>query len=205
MFCSKCGAQHSDNARFCGKCGNPVTENSNNQQGNYQPQSESNQLGMTFYKILVYLGLPFGILSNFVLAIQYLTGNIYANSMSTILPMDEFYEYGIGKKNIANIVYSQFDGLREFDMFYAIMLLVIAAFTCYAWFCLKNFKQKAMIYCTNIYALNAFLSFIQSIVMTCHVKNFSVLGTGVMSIFVGIISIAIVRTYLENRKHLFIN
>lgn len=205
MFCSKCGAQYSDDAKFCGNCGNTVAGESNNQQVNYQPQSEPNQLGMTFYKILIYLGLPFSILSSIFLAIQYFTGSIYANSIATVLPMNEFYELGIDSKDISNIIYAQVDGLKEFDMLWGFLHIAIAIIGANVWYHLKNFKKKSLSLCIQLYAMNMCVSAFQTIMMCVLFETVEPAGTIIYSIVIGVISICIIHRYLSNRKHLFIN
>ncbi len=64
MFCSKCGQQNNDDAKFCSKCGAPLENTQPYQQPINQPATEADNSKL--FNILSYIGILwlFGLLIN---------------------------------------------------------------------------------------------------------------------------------------------
>ena len=106
MFCSNCGAQVSDQAKFCSSCGQPIQQQSQQPQPaqasygqqsyqqsyaqpSYSPASHAPvaplaPLPMNWHKFLVYFGLWAGAVYNLLAGILVLTGKHYGSDSKLI-------------------------------------------------------------------------------------------------------------------------
>ena len=147
---------------------------------------EQRELGMKWFKFLVYFGLWAGAVLNFIDGINLLTGAVYeAEGVS------------------AELVYYTYPQLRENDMFFGLVAIGIAIYQGYTAYSLLKFKQVAPKLLTILYCLSISWSFFYAI-FTSSILGESLMGEVIGSIIAGAIMLVINYIYFKNRKHLFV-
>ena len=202
MFCSNCGANLADGARFCSHCGTtiavpqqpqdpqPQYQQPQYQQPQYQqPLNQTAVLGMNWYKFLIYFGLFAGAVINAINGIMTMTGAQYDGS--------------------AKLVYRIIDGLQMLDIIYGIALLAIAALAIYARFRLTGYRKNgpqmlnivylAVAVAQLAYIIGLYVVLPERVMDEINISSSigGVIGSGIM--------VAINTTYFKKRAHLFTN
>lgn len=210
MFCSKCGANTTDNDMFCRNCGSQIAASqqqatNSNQYGaapnpntTYAPQTPLKaaemQYPMGWYKFLVYFALFFGAVVNLVNGIQIMTGGHYGSDYDK------------------EIVYRVFDGLQGLDIFVGIAIIAVAAIQVYTRFRLSGFKKNAPNMLTVVYGLASAINLIYSIGVYMILEDAGagseageIVGVAITSIIVNAVILSCNLVYFKKRKSLFVN
>ena len=148
---------------------------------------EKKELGLKWFKFLIYFALWVGAILNFCNGIRYLTGNIYLSQNLT-----------------PNKVYRTFPELKGLDGFIGVVSCCLGVFQIITRFCLAKYKKysPAMLY--GMYVIMMIINLIYgtsaSSIMETNMSG-EIVGEIVGSLIVLIINVV----YFKNRKHLFIN
>lgn len=133
MYCSRCGENNIDTAKFCKSCGASLIQYQKaNQMGtNAQKIPEVNQginsginLGMKWYKFIIYVQLFLLAISEIVSAIIVFTNNKYGDS--------------------TKYMYFAYSKLKTIDMIDCLLGLIIAVVAIYTRMQLAQFKKRAI-------------------------------------------------------------
>lgn len=128
MYCSRCGENNDNSAKFCRKCGAPLVQNQNNApirenlQMNTYTTSQKTQ-GMKWYKFIIYVQLILLPLSEIV--------NCYLTFSKKKLGDYTYY------------IYSFSPGIRMLDIFSCLAGIVILVAAIYVRMQLAGFKKGA--------------------------------------------------------------
>ena len=144
------------------------------------------ELGMKWYKFLIYFALWAGAILNFITAITYLTGSVYEAAGGS-----------------AELVYSAFPKLKGVDVFYGLILIVFSVFQIVVRYFLAGYKQKApymlLIMYVAVIVLELFYAIVGSIII-----GESLFGEVIITIIAYGILTYVNYKYFENRIDLFI-
>ncbi len=144
------------------------------------------ELGMKWYKFLVFFGLWAGAILNFINGITLLTGAIYeAEGVSS------------------ELVYSTFPNLKGIDEFFGLIAIAIAIYQGYTAFSLLKFKQVAPKLLTILYCLTIAYNLLYAIFASSIIGE-SLLGDTIAPIITSAVMLVINYKYFKNREHLFI-
>lgn len=201
MFCTNCGNQLIDGARFCIRCGTAIPTAAPQQPQPQQPQYQYQQpqyqqtmiqtavLGMGWFKFLIYFGLFAGAVLNAISGILFLTGAAYGGD--------------------ARIIYRYFDGLQTLDIIVGICTLATAALGIYARFRLAGYHKNGpkMLYAVYAAAAAVQLVYVIGIYAVLPSRALDVISFGpvYVSIAVGIVMVCVNVIYFKKRAHLFVN
>lgn len=203
MYCTKCGRELPPNARFCGNCAEPVPMTRGGQAvvSNDGPvltspaptlydyklmQAQSQNLGMKWYKFIIYVQCFLGGILNVIMGLQIATG----------------LQYG---KNAAQ-VYAYYPRLRAVDMVYGVAVILLGIALLITRFGLKKFKANA----ATMYIFYPLVAL--GISVAYYVAISVLLGSGVVTESIGefaptmfgnIVLFIANYKYFGNRKHLF--
>lgn len=197
MFCTKCGSEISEGSAFCPVCGTNLAQQPNNgqfngAQANYnqQPIGNQNQLGMAWYKFLIYFALFAGAVLNVVSAFIYFSGSQYGGEYQT------------------QLVYAFFDGLQGLDMFMGILVLGAAVLGIVTRFSLSGYKKNAPKLVTALYSYSIVANVIYLIALSAVLGvSFEQIEVGnfVTQIAVSVLMVCLNTVYFKKRAHLFVN
>ncbi len=151
---------------------------------------EQRQLGMKWYKFIIYFALWAGAVFNVISAISLMTGSIYED---------------VGGS--AEVVYSVFPGLKGWDIFFGVILIFIAIYQIYVRSCLVKFKAKAPMMLVLIYCILIAYEVLYAIVASSFLVRIGGDPTIADSIpnIIGWIIMAVVNyKYFDNRDELFV-
>lgn len=169
MFCSKCGAAMAEDMKACPNCGAP-------------------QLGMKWFKFLIYFSLWAGAVINLISAISGLTGSTYNAA-------------GLDPE----VVYSTFRGLKTVDVLYGIVGLATAALAVYTRFRLARFRVNGPMCLYILYCLPLVSSFIY-MAAAGSILGVPIFDGEYMGQIAGNVVMLIINiVYFRKRKALFIN
>ena len=195
MYCQHCGSRLEEGVKFCVNCGAPQEESPENaeypEQFAYPKEPvgpQGPELGMKWYKFLIWVSLVFGALLNLVEGIRALTGGHYAMAGGDAAFIYDYYG----------------GGLRACDMIYGLLLIALAVFMIYTRFRLSGFRRNGPACLNIVYASVAVCSLVYILVAGAVVGE-SLMDSGtVSSIVTSGIMIAVNTVYFNKRKHMFI-
>ena len=160
------------------------------QQPQYQtPQIQQPELGMGWFKFLIYFSLFAGAVLNALTGISMLTGTIYGS--------------------LADEVYDLFEDLQAFDMAIGVAMLAIAAMGIYVRFRLSGYHKNGPAMLNILYVAAAIVQLVYVIGVYAMLpedgKDALNLSSTFSSIAVSIAMVAVNTKYFKNREHLFVN
>lgn len=208
MYCLNCGAQISENDRFCPECGFATTQGAASvsppqhfeQQDPlpYRPAPLQPELPMTWFKVLANVFLILGAVGSIIAAIQYITGARY---LSTGVDADWIYTY--------------YPGFQAVDIIMGIFSAAYAAFCFYTRSQLLKFRKGSPKLITYLYAANAGVTviaeicYISIISANAYISDSDIISSFISDTISAIIAAAIMIpvniVYFKKRKHLFVN
>ena len=148
---------------------------------------DKKELGLKWFKFLIYFGLWAGGIYNFVTGINMLTGNIYAS------------------QNVSpEKVYKVFPNLKGVDGFCGIVICLFSIFQIVTRFSLAKYKKSGPPMLYGMYVGMMIISLIYTIAVS-SITGLNVGGTVISSIISSLVFLIINAVYLGNRKHLFVN
>lgn len=200
-FCTKCGNQTDDDARFCNSCGAPIAE------ADTQSQAEGASNGelppimpMKFHNHLVWWIMWVGMFLNFSQGVGHINGMYVLSS------------YGID----TDVFYNRFPDLVVTDRIYGVLLIGTAVFQFVTRFRLKRYKKNAPFLVVLSYALVGVVGGIFNILNNNALKLKTIIADGqlysfkdnttvIMTALVGSLVVAfLVYVYFSKRKHFYI-
>ncbi len=193
MYCSHCGSQIDDSAKFCPNCGASVSGPGGPSAPAGNPAEQVQALPMKWFKFLIYFSLFVSCALNVGFAVQMLTGFVY------------------GGTNEAELVYSVFPGMKTLDVLIGILALISAALAIYARFRLARFRVNGPMMLTVLYVMAVLTNLVYLIgaglilQANGYTLVFSQYSSIIISFVASIAMIFINKTYFHNRAHLFVN
>lgn len=198
MNCPKCGTAIDENVKFCTDCGaelcsETVTENIPTPQASENPKpinKQNEELGMKWYKFLIWFELIFSPIINFADGVLCISG----------------FEYeGLGISSTSAINLPEY---RFFDIIYGILLIAMAAFGLYTRFRLSKFKSDApkiyIAYDIVATVLNGLYTVIGAILSAN--EGFGSAMSSLAGLVLGeALYVWLNIIYFKKRKHLFVN
>lgn len=160
-------------------------EQNQNEEESIMEEQKSKELGMGWFKFLIYFGLWLGALLNITNGLRQVTGNIYLSE-------------GVKPETI----YALFPDLKGADGFFGVVSCILGVFCIVTRFSLAHYKKyaPAMLYILNIFVMA--LDLISNLVVSSITGIDS--ASGVLGGLIGsIIILSINVKYFKNRKHLF--
>lgn len=190
MKCPFCGAYADDNAKYCPQCQVDLQDVEIPKVRESGTEAPAPELGMGWYKFLIWFALFAGALLNFVRGIQLLTGAYY--------------------DGYADEVYRFYDGLQALDMVAALALITLAVMGIVARFSLAAYKKNGPKLLIAIYAFNAGIQVIyvlaaDSIVSAVTSAVSLDISSGFSSAAIALAMAAINYSYFKKRAHMFVN
>ena len=220
MICPNCNSFVEDGNAFCTTCGQTLQAQGNYQGMQYdqgqqnpygQPQQDpyaqqtngyqqqnpygqapdGRQVGMNWFKFIIYVQLFLSAIVGLYNGIQLLTGSHY--------------------QGYKDMVYSMFDGLKGADTVFGLCFLVLAGFAIFTRFQLAGFKTMGPRFYLGYLAGVVGITIIYIIVVGGILSKY---GAGVSDILTpstvanivtSIVLIFVNFIYFKNRKHLFVN
>lgn len=159
-------------------------------QANYQQNSYQPQLGMKWYKFVIYFLLFLSAILNLFGGIAIMTGAHYTDSTG---------------ENYADMIYDVFDGLKTIDIIMGIICIALAIYALFVRAMLAEYKQIGPKLFIAMYAIDIVTMLIYSILVT-SVTSLSIADImDVKDVVINIFWIVINKIYFDNRKHLFVN
>lgn len=206
MFCVNCGCRLEEGTKFCPSCGKAVSTGDGQTPPNI-PDAQYAQTNFTggapaapayapappqpklkWFKFIIYVQLFLAVLVNFVAAITYLTGSVYASS-------------GVSAK----IIYAFYPGLHTLDIIYGLLLVVSAAAAIAIRMKLAKYKKGApSLYMTYIITVQC-LSLLYVIILGTITNSWDTLGFQIGMIIGSGIYVALNAVYFSKRSELFVN
>ncbi len=151
-----------------------------------------NNLGMKWYKFLIYFSLFAGAVINVISGIPFLTGSIYDTSS--------------GYEGTSDLVYAFYPGLKTIDVMYGIVALATAVLCIVARFALAKYKKSGPALLLSVYAVGIVISIIYFIAFKAIVTDVDLDTSSIVSSMVSsVVMIIINKIYFDKRKHLFVN
>lgn len=203
-FCTTCGTKiENENALFCPNCGVKIESVSAEGFGSCAQQTTSASTqsdlnvkqGMKWFKFLIYFALIFGSVTNIVLGIGYISGDVYyVQTMGNFTAEELYYDIGYGFKVL--------------NVGYGIALISIGAFGFYVRNRLSSYGKNAPLCLCVLYGLGGGLSLLYSNLASelfhfeIHKESTIVMLTPIIFAF---LMIMLNYIYFANRKHLFVN
>lgn len=201
-FCNHCGHPiESEAAQFCPRCGAPRKQSPgyapmapNNPPSNppyspYPPAPPAPQLGMKWFKFLIYFSLFAGAAVDFVNCVLYLTGGMYSI-------------YGVSPREM----YAAFPGLQAVDVVAGILSAGIAGFSIYTRFRLAGFRANAPLCLTILYAAGIAFSLIYTLASHAVTQwNADAASDVIVSVMPTFAVLCVNQGYFKKRQSLFCN
>lgn len=218
MYCSNCGGLVPDGQYTCPNCGAYVgstrqtynTPNQNMQQGYYQNNMQNNsfnnvgqmyqnnvqyaqpELGMKWFKFIIYCQLFLSALSNIIYGFRIMLGA----------------HYGVTSKQL-NYIYNHFDGLKILDVCIGICMVLLGVLALITRFMLSGYKKRgpAMYIGYLIASIVMFLVYICAfyIIVISVESTVSISSDSYISLVTSIVLLVLNVIYFKKRKHLFVN
>lgn len=192
MNCNQCGAEIKEGNITCPECGAYV--NSANQLNGYGQNMQAapqTQLGMRWFKFIIWVQLFLNALLNVVSAYRIFTGTQYKD----------------GSYNITKYIYMFYPSLETADKLYAFSLIFLAVFAIVTRFLLAGYKKIAPFCYHGVIGCNI----VFAVVYLCKAASIMDMSVGeVMTsnykiqLLVSIILLAVNIIYFNKRKHLFV-
>lgn len=203
-FCTTCGTKIEDEKTlFCPNCGAKVGNVSTEGFSTYtQPTTSANiqsdrnvKQGMTWFGFLIYFALILGAVSNIILGITYISGDIFYVLSEGHTTAERLYSYFGYEFKLLNVCYG-------------VALLAIGAYGFYVRNRLANYKRNAPTFLFVLYGLGGgaplLYSNLASEVFHFEIQKESTIAMLTPIIF-AFIMILVNYIYFTNRKHLFVN
>lgn len=215
MNCNQCGTQVPDGQLTCPVCGayvgsvqqnvqqggygqNPYQQNmqqggygQNSYQQNVQPVGYSQaqpQLGMKWFKFIIWFQLFFSTLTGVVNGYSIMTGAHYDVT-------DWQLEY----------IYNVYDGLKTLDVITGVAFIALGIFALITRFVLAGFKKAGPIMYLGLLAANIVFSIIYIAVFCMIVDSADgITSSTIVNLVVCIALLIANAVYFKNRKHMFI-
>lgn len=222
MYCNNCGSLVPDGQYTCSNCGAYVgsTEqtynvpNQNIQQEYYQNNMQNNmqnnafnnvgqmyqnnvqyaqpELGMKWFKFIIYCQLFLSALSNIIYGFRIMLGA----------------HYGVTSKQL-NYIYNHFDGLKILDVCIGICMVLLGVLALITRFMLSGYKKRgpAMYIGYLIASIVMFLVYICAfyIIVISVESTVSISSDSYISLVTSIVLLVLNIIYFKKRKHLFVN
>ena len=201
-YCKNCGATLEEKQQFCGECGwkveqektiSPFQEHIAVEEGQIPVKHIVNTYPLKWFKFLIYFALFFGAFYNFVMGMNYIMGTIYFTQTNGQVTADMVYvTYG--------------NTLKMLDIFYGIVLLVIAALGIVCRFKLAKYKKDGPKFVYLLYIAALLSSVIYTIGVAIITKASGTINLAFISgIIVQCIYLYANYKYFARRSELFIN
>lgn len=195
MYCKSCGSYLEDSVKFCANCGAPVEGNAENaaypEQFAYPKEPvgpQGPELGMKWFKFLIWFSLFFGALLNLVEGVMALTGGHYTMAGGDSEFIYDYYG----------------NGLRVCDILYGLVIIGLAVFMIYTRFRLSGFRKNGPACLYIVYGGVAVCSLIYILLASAVVGENLLDANTVTSIVTSGVMIAVNVAYFNKRKHMFI-
>ena len=199
MFCSQCGQQMKDGAKFCAYCGAKAPQQPTRVPAPGQTVVVSDQ-GMAWYKFVIWVQL-------------WVSAVIFIGAGITILTGSHY-------RGRASLVYGLIPSLHTVDILFGLSLLAFAAYCVYTRFALAKFRRSGPTHYLWVYGLSIIIPVFYLICVYMVVNNYAgdfvsfsfsdLMGSDSMTelivyIVIDIIMIVVNKIYFGKRKHLFVN
>ncbi|MBP3621730.1 MAG: zinc ribbon domain-containing protein [Lachnospiraceae bacterium] len=162
-------------------------------QANYQQNSYQPQLGMKWYKFVIYFLLFLSAILNLFGGIAIMTGAHYTDSTG---------------ENYADWIYDVFSGLKAIDIIMGVICIALAIYALFVRAMLAEYKQIGPKLFIAMYAIDIVTMLIYAILVAC-VTSLSIGDVmtiiDIKDVVINIFWIVINKIYFDNRKHLFVN
>lgn len=181
MFCPSCGTEISNDSTFCSNCGVAIANDS----ATSNSPTNTNELGMKWYKFLIYFALFAGAVLNAINGIQLISGNAYGEK-------SDFY-------------YAFFKGLRVGDAIIGIICIVLAVFAIYVRFRLAQYRADGpkliLLFYAAVTVLNILTLVFALIIIPSNYRGD--MTSSIITIVVNIVMFIANKVYFDKRGHLF--
>lgn len=211
MFCSNCGAQVSDQAKFCSSCGQPIQQQSQQPQPaqasygqqsyqqsyaqpSYSPASHAPvaplaPLPMNWHKFLVYFALWAGALYNLFVGIRAVTGS----------------QYGSASKYI----YRYVPALKAPDKIFGIAVLAMAVMGVITAINLLSYKALGPKLVCNLYLVGGCITLIYVIWASSILSDYGasvedVITSAIVSLVIDVLMFIANKVYYGKRASMFV-
>lgn len=206
MYCSNCGGLVPDGQYTCPNCGAYVgstgqtynAPNQNMQQGYYQnnipytQQSVQPELGMKWFKFVIYFQLFFGALVNIINGFRISTG----------------LHYGVTSRQL-DYIYNHFDGLKMLDVCIGICIVVLGVLALITRFMLSGYKKCGPSMYIGLLIANIVIGFIYIaafyFIVSSVSPDVSISGDTFITLVTNLTLLVLNIIYFKKRKHLFVN
>lgn len=196
ITCPKCKTEVSTGVWFCPNCGAPLSEDAplTVPSGGYAPTQ--NELGMKWFKFIIYFQLFANVLFRIINGIQVLTGIIYDTDVFT----------GEGFETITSeMIYSSFPGLYPTNVIYGILTLALAAYAIYVRQQLAHYHQGAPKKYLTFLVLNLGLELVYLAAASIILGEWALDAEIALNMITAVILLVVNYIYFKNRAHLFAN
>ncbi|MBR3833169.1 MAG: hypothetical protein IKJ73_02530 [Lachnospiraceae bacterium] len=166
--------------------GNNTYQNMMNQPNTYSMGSYAPELGMKWYKFLIYFMLFFSCIGNIWNGINIFTGGHYD-----------------GQKDL---VYRYYDGLQTVDMIMGVLSILLGVYALFVRFALADFKRVGPMMFIGIYVFSVVMNILYALMVMGVTVEFTFTDVySPISMITHVIMISANYVYFKNRKHLFVN
>jgi len=183
MFCPYCGASIDAGSTFCPSCGRAIS----NSQQPQQPQPQQPDLPMKWYMFLIYFALFAGAVINLINGFTMMTGAAYGE--------------------MADLVYSYYDGLKALDMIIGIASIALAVLGIYTRFRLSGYYQNGPQMLLIVYIAGAVINIGYLVGMYAILPSDITAAISPVSYITSTITscvmIGVNNVYFQKRSHLF--
>ena len=206
MYCSNCGGLVPDGQYTCPNCGAYVgstgqtynAPNQNMQQGYYQnnipytQQSVQPELGMKWFKFVIYFQLFLSALVNIINGFRISTG----------------LHYGVTSRQL-DYIYNHFDGLKMLDVCIGICIVVLGVLALITRFMLSGYKKCGPSMYIGLLIANIVIGFIYIaafyFIVSSVSPDVSISGDTFITLETNLTLLVLNIIYFKKRKHLFVN
>ncbi len=206
MYCSNCGGLVPDGQYTCPNCGAYVgstgqtynAPNQNMQQGYYQnnipytQQSVQPELGMKWFKFVIYFQLFLSALVNIINGFRISTG----------------LHYGVTSRQL-DYIYNHFDGLKMLDVCIGICIVVLGVLALITRFMLSGYKKCGPSMYIGLLIANIVIGFIYIaafyFIVSSVSPDVSISGDTFITLETNMTLLVLNIIYFKKRKHLFVN
>lgn len=190
MKCPFCGTYADDNAKYCPNCQVDLQDAEVPKTPGSGTEAPAPELGMGWYKFLIWFALFAGALLNLVRGIQMMSGDQY--------------------DGYADQVYRVFDGLKGLDMVAGVALITLAVIAIVARFSLAAYKKNGPKLLILLYAFNAGIQIIYTLaaksIISAATASVSLDTSSAFSSAAFALAMAAINySYFKKREHLFVN